>query len=156
MYFTCSAPINVLISKSFHIFVIFGHNDFPAFDLEIRFYSSVFQFFTLNFLYFIVSQKIDIFLAKIDRFYQKIKVLWLALSISKKCSDGKSFKIKFWIEIKIFLMKNLVFERAGRRVDWIFFGRSKQSFFGGGEKMESPYSSLACPLLFLSSLISRT
>ena len=71
MYFTCSAPINVLISKSFHIFVIFGHNDFPAFDLEIRFYSSVFQFFTLNFLYFIVSQKIDIFLAKIDRFYQK-------------------------------------------------------------------------------------
>ena len=30
-------------------------------------------------------------------------------------------------------MKNLVFERAGRRVDWIFFGRSKQSFFGGGE-----------------------
>ena len=129
MYFTCSAPINVLISKSFHIFVIFGHDDFPAFDLEIRFYSSVFQFFTLNFLYFIVSQKIDIFLAKIDRFYQKIKVLWLALSISKKCSDGKSFKIKFWIEIKIFFNEKFGIWTGGSSC-WLNFLRTfKTEFF---------------------------
>ena len=96
------------------------------------------------------------FLSKEDVFDQKIK---FCDSISLKFKNGKNLlglrifqnEIKFleWIEIN---EKFGIW--TGGSSCWLNFLRTFKTEFFWWWMMESPYSSLACPLLFLSSLVA--